>query len=63
MKTIRKKTVSIIEKKTKYGKNWNVFILILYYELDEEYALESEKCRIMENDILFTMTGTKGKKD
>lgn len=31
--------------------------------IDEEYALESKKCRIMENDILFTMTGTKGKKD
>lgn len=31
--------------------------------IDDEYALESEKCKIVENDILFTMTGTKGKKD
>lgn len=31
--------------------------------IDDDYAQESEKCRILENDILFTMTGTKGKKD
>lgn len=31
--------------------------------IDEEYAKESEKSKILEDDILFTMTGTKGKKD
>ena len=31
--------------------------------IDEQYAEETESYRILEDDILFTMTGTKGKRD
>lgn len=31
--------------------------------INEQYAEESKKCKIKKDDILFTMTGTKGKKD
>lgn len=44
-------------------KNDNFIIDEKCVFIDEDYAKESEKCRIYENDILFTMTGTKGKKD
>lgn len=44
-------------------KNDNFIIEEKRVFIDEEYAKESEKCKILEDDILFTMTGTKGKKD
>ncbi len=44
-------------------KNDNFIIEEKRVFIDEEYAKESEKCKIFEDDILFTMTGTKGKKD
>lgn len=44
-------------------KNDNFIIDEKRVFIDEEYAKESEKCKILEDDILFTMTGTKGKKD
>lgn len=31
--------------------------------VDEEYALETEKYKVLSGDILFTMTGTRGKRD
>ncbi len=44
-------------------KNDNFIIDEKCVFIDEEYAKESEKSKIYKDDILFTMTGTRGKKD
>lgn len=44
-------------------KNDNLLLTANPVFITKEYAEQSPNCKVIENDILFTMTGTKGKKD